>query len=289
MPTNPSTETVPEGRRGETVAVTVIEPSRGWRLLDLRELWDYRELLWVLAARDVQVRYKQTVLGAGWAILRPLSAMVIFTVVFGRLAKLPSDGYPYPVFVLAGLLPWNFFSNAVAAAGTSVVGSAHLISKVYFPRLIVPMASLGSPLVDLGVSVLVLLAMMLGYGLPLGPRLLAAPILVVAVAFTALGIGTLLSALSASYRDVHHLVPFLLQIWMYATPIVYPISLVPEPWRRWLYLNPMTGLTEGFRSVFLGKPLDGPAVALSVASSLLFFLAGILWFERLERRFADVI
>jgi lipopolysaccharide transport system permease protein len=215
--------------------------------------------------------------------------MLIFSIVFGRLAKMPSDGYPYPVFVLAGLLPWMFFASEVAAAGTSVVGSAHLISKVYFPRLVVPLAALGAPLVDLAVSTLVLLVMMAGYRVPLGARLLLAPLLVAGVAVAATGLGALLAALSASYRDVHHLVPFLLQLGMYVTPVVYPVSLVPERWRPWLYLNPMTGLTEGFRSVFLGKPLEGGLLTLSLVSAFALLALGVFWFERLVRRFADVV
>jgi lipopolysaccharide transport system permease protein len=278
-----------DARLDDAQAALVIEPTSRWRLLDLREIWEYRELLWVLAARDVRVRYKQTVLGAGWAILRPLLGMLVFSAVFGRLARMPSDGYPYPLFVFAGLLPWTFFSGAVGAAGTSIVGSANLISKVYFPRLLIPLSALGAPLVDLLVSALVLVAMIAGYGLPLGPRLLWAPLLVLGVALAATGLGVFLSALSASYRDVHHLVPFLMQLWLYATPVVYPMSLVPERWRAWLYLNPMTGLTEGFRAVFLAGEVDVALLGVSVLSSIFFLAIGVLWFERLERRFADVI
>ncbi len=269
--------------------LTVIEPSRGWRMLDLRELWAYRELLWVLAGRDVRVRYKQTLLGAGWAILRPLLTMLIFTVVFGRLAKMPSDGYPYAVWVYAALLPWTFFATAVGASGQSLVSSANLISKVYFPRLIVPLASIGAALVDLLVSTLVLFLLMAWYGVGWTANLLAAPVLLLAVIFTALGIGTLLSAMTVAYRDVVHLLPFLLQIWMYVTPVVYPASLVPERFRWAIYLNPMAGLSEGFRSAFLGRPFDLPALALSMAVSVLLFFAGVAYFERVERRFADVI
>jgi lipopolysaccharide transport system permease protein len=267
----------------------VIEPRRGWHMLDWRELWAYRELLWVLTARDVKVRYKQTVLGSAWAILRPLIAMGIFSVVFGRLAKMPSDGIPYPVWVYAGLLPWTFFSSSVSAAGGALVGSSNLVSKVYFPRLIIPLSSMGTGLVDLLVATMILLLMMVWYGVGWGPQLLAAPLMLLAVVFAALGVGTLLSALTVSYRDFSHLTPFLVQVWMYATPVVFPLSIVPERWRWLFYLNPMTGLVEGFRSAFLGRPFDLAALGISCVMSLLVFLAGVAWFERVERRFADII
>lgn len=269
--------------------VTVIEPPRGWRMLDWRELWAYRELLWVLTARDIKVRYKQSVLGAAWAVIRPFTAMVIFSVVFGQLAKLPSDGYPYPVFVYAALLPWTFFSNAIATSGQSLVGSSNLISKVYFPRLIIPLASAGAGLVDLLISTAILLLMMLWYGVGWSAHLLAAPLLLMAVVFASLGVGTLLSALTVSYRDFTHITPFLLQIWMYITPVVFPVSLVPERWQWLLYLNPMTGLVEGFRSAFLGKPFDVPGLLISFTVALATFALGVAYFERVERRFADII
>jgi lipopolysaccharide transport system permease protein len=269
--------------------VTVIEPPKGWRMLDLRELWAYRELLWVLAGRDVRVRYKQTVLGAAWAIIRPLTAMAIFSIVFGRLANMPSDGYPYPVFVYAGLLPWTFFAAAITASGQSLVGSSQLVSKVYFPRLIIPLAALGSALVDLLVSAVMLLLLMAWYGVGWSWQLLAAPLLLTAVAFTAIGVGTLLAALTVSYRDFTHLTPFLVQVWMYVTPVVFPVSLFPPQWRWVLYLNPMTGLVEGFRAAFLGKPFDLPGLAASMLITLIVVIAGVAYFERAEQRFADVI
>jgi lipopolysaccharide transport system permease protein len=269
--------------------VTVIEPPRGWRMLDWRELWAYRELLWVLVARDVRVRYKQTVLGAGWAVIRPLTAMLIFSIVFGHLARMPSDGYPYPVFVFAGLLPWTFFSTAISAAGQSLVGSAHLVSKVYFPRLIIPLASAGAALVDLVISTAILLLMLLWYGLPVSWHLLAAPLLLAAVAVAALGMGTLLSALTVTFRDFSHITPFLVQVWMYVTPVVFPVSLVPAQWQWLLYANPMTGLTEAFRWAFLGKPMDMVGLGLSLAVGASLLLIGVAYFERAERKFADVI
>ena len=269
--------------------VTVIEPKSGWRMLDWRELWAYRELLWVLTARDVKVRYKQTVLGAGWAIIRPLLTMVIFSLVFGQFAKMPSDGYPYPIFVYAALLPWTFFTAAIGSSGQSLVGSAPLVSKVYFPRLIIPLSSVGGGLVDLLISTVILLLMMLWYGVGWSGHLLAAPMLLLGVVFIALGTGTLLSALTVAYRDFSHLTPFLLQIWMYVTPVIFPVALVPERWRWLLYLNPMTGLIEGFRSAFLGKPFDFVGLSLSFLTAVVVFLIGIAYFEKVERRFADII
>ena len=269
--------------------VTLIEPAKGWRMLDWRELWAYRELLWVLTARDIKVRYKQTVLGAGWAILRPFITMVIFSVVFGQLAKMPSDGYPYPVFVYAALLPWTFFAAAIGTSGGSLVGSSHLVSKVYFPRLIIPLSSVGAGLVDLLISTGILLLMMLYYGVGWSWNLLAAPLLLLFVIFTALGVGTLLSALTVAYRDFTHLTPFMVQIWLYITPVIFPVSLVPERWQWLLYINPMTGLVEGFRSAFLGKPFDLAGLGISFVIALAVFLIGVAYFEKVERRFADII
>jgi lipopolysaccharide transport system permease protein len=269
--------------------VTVIEPTKGWRSLDLKELLAYRELLFVLTARDVKVRYKQTVLGFLWAIIQPVMLMVVFSIFFGRLAKMPSDGIPYPIFVYAALLPWTFFANAVSASGNSLVGSANLVSKVYFPRLIIPLSSIGAGLVDFAISAGVLLLLMVWYGVGWSLNLLAAPLLVAGVVFVALGVGTFLSALTVSYRDFRYVIPFMIQFWMFATPVVYPASLVPEGWRWLLYLNPMAGLVEGFRSAFLGRPFDIPALALSLGVALAIFLVGVAYFEKAERRFADII
>ncbi|WP_395686611.1 ABC transporter permease [Caenimonas koreensis] len=269
--------------------ITVIEPPSGWKMLNWRELWAYRELLWVLTARDVKVRYKQTALGVGWAVLRPFLTMVIFSVVFGQLAKLPSDGFPYPVFVYAGLLPWTFFAAAIGASGQSVVGSSHLVSKVYFPRLIIPLASVGAGLMDLLISTCIFLAMMAWYSVPLTWNLLAAPLLLFAVVFAALGIGTLLSALTVAYRDFTHVTPFLVQVWMYITPVIFPLSLVPEQWRWVMYANPITGIVEGFRWAFLGKPLDPMGLAISLGASVAVFVVGVAYFQKVERQFADVI
>jgi lipopolysaccharide transport system permease protein len=269
--------------------VTVIEPPTGWRLLNWREMWGYRELLWVLATRDVKVRYKQTVLGAAWAILRPLLTMAIFTVIFGRLAKVPSDGYPYSIFVYTALLPWTFFASAVSASGQSLVGSAPLVSKVYFPRLFIPLSSAGSGLADLLVSTAILLLMMLWYRVGWTPRLAATIPLLALLIVVSLAVGTLLSAVTVAYRDFTHITPFLVQIWMYATPVVFPLSLVPARWRWVMYVNPMTGVIEGFRSAFLGRPFDGVALGWSSVEAIVLLAMGASYFGRVERRFADII
>jgi len=269
--------------------LTIIEPSRGWRALNFKELWAYRELFYVLVQRDIKVRYKQTVLGVVWAVLQPLLTMAIFTVVFGGLAKIPSDGYPYAIFVFAALLPWTFFANAVSASSISLVNSANMVSKVYFPRIIIPLSSIGGGLVDLMISMLVLFGLMFWYGVGWSANLLLAPVLLLAVIFTALGVGTLLSALTVAYRDFRFVVPFMVQIWMYATPVVYPASLVPEKWQWVMFLNPMAGIIEAFRSAFLDRPFDLGAIAISFSVAVLFFIWGIAYFERVERRFADII
>lgn len=258
-------------------------------MLDWRELWLYRELLWVLTTRDIRVRYKQTVLGTAWAVIRPVLTMLVFTVIFGRFAKMPSEGYPYPIFIYAALLPWMFFSTSIMTSAQSVVGSGALISKVYFPRLIIPLSSIGSGLVDLLVSTAILLLMMLWYGIGWSVNLIAAVPLLLAVIFIALGFGTLLAALTVAYRDVSHITPFLVQIWMYVTPVVFPVSVVPERWRWLLYLNPMTGLVEGFRSAFLGKPFAFRELGLSFVMAVVIFVIGVAYFEKVERRFADII
>ena len=269
--------------------LTIIEPSHGWRTLDLKELWAYRELLYVLTARDVKVRYKQTVLGLAWAIIQPVMMMVVFSIFFGRLAQMPSDGLPYPIFVYAALLPWTFFANAVTASGSSVVSSANLVSKVYFPRLIIPLASVGAGLVDFAISACLLLLLMVWYGVGWTPNLVLVPLLVVGVMFTALGVGTLLSALTVAYRDFRYAVPFMIQLWLFATPVVYPASLVPAEWRWLLYLNPMAGIVDGFRSAFLGTPFDFTAIAISLGVAVLLFFIGVAYFEKVERRFADIV
>jgi homopolymeric O-antigen transport system permease protein len=269
--------------------VTVIEPVRGWRSLDVRELWAYRELFWVLTVRDVKVRYKQTVLGAAWAIIPPIMTMVVFSIIFGGFAEMPSDGLPYPVFVYAGLLPWSFFASCLTRSGSSVVGSAHLISKVYFPRVIIPLSSAGAGIVDLAISTGVMLLIMLYFGVGWSLNLLAAPLLLVLVVLMALGVGIFVSALNVAYRDLSFLTPFVVQLWMFATPVIYPASLVPEKWHWVLQLNPMAGVIEGFRSAFLGKPFDWAVIGLSLLIGIVLFIFGLLYFEKVERRFADII
>ena len=268
---------------------TLITPQRGWHLPDFREIWAYRELLWVLALRDIRVRYKQAVLGAAWAVIRPLMQMLIFTVLFGKLAKIPSDGAPYPVFVFAGLLPWTFFANTVSASAHSLVASSNLVSKVYFPRLIVPAASMGSALLDFFVSLVLLLALLLWYGLSWSPAMLLAPLLIFGMMVLALGLGTFLAALSVTYRDVAQVVPFAIQLWMFATPVIYPISFIPDQWRWVLLANPMTGYTEAFRACILGQPVDWSMLGVSVAISMVLLGLGVAYFQRVEQRFADVI
>lgn len=280
------TDSEPPAASARTV---VIEPAGRWNAVDFGEIWRFRELLFTLVARDITVRYRQTLLGAAWVLVRPLLGVAIFTVVFGRLVKVPSDGYPYPVFVLAALVPWSFFASAVAACGNSLVGSAGLVSKVYFPRLIVPLASVGSALVDLLVSTAFLALLLPAFGIPPTARLALFPLLLVPSILLALGVGTFFSALIVSYRDFGGLMGFLLQLWMYVTPVVYPASLVPADWRWLLSFNPVAAQVEGFRSAFLGKPFDLPALAVSAAVSAFLFLASGLYFSRVERRFADVI
>lgn len=269
--------------------VTVIEPPRAWHKLDLAELWAYRELLWVLIAKDVRVRYKQTIIGAAWALLRPLTMMGLFTLIFGYFAKMPSDGQPYAVFAYTGLVPWMFFSTAVLSASGSLVGSAHLVSKVYFPRLIIPLASVGAGLVDLLVASAMVLPLVSIMGQGVRWQWALAPLVLIAVVVLALGVGTLLCALTVSYRDFTHLTPFALQVGMYATPVVYPLSAVPDQWKWVFYANPMTGFVEALRWCFLGTPLDGLALGVSALVALLMLAWGVLYFDRVERRFADVI
>ena len=267
----------------------VIEPSRGWQAFDIKSLWEYRELLGVLILRDIKVRYSQTVLGAAWVFLQAVATTGMFTLVFGTLVKIPSEGYPYAVYVFSALLPWTFFANAVNASGNSLVNSSGLIGKVYFPRLVIPLASVGAGLIDFCISTVLLLLLLLVLGTGWSASLLAAPFLLGAVATAALGVGILLSALVVSYRDFRHVIPILLQVWMFATPVVYPATLVPERWRWVLHLNPLSGLIGGFRSAFLGSPFDLPALAVSCAWAVLLFLLGVAYFVKAERRFADII
>lgn len=267
----------------------VIRPSRSWVALDLRELWAYRELLFFLTWRDVKVRYKQAVLGAAWAIIQPLLTMVIFTIFFGKLAKVPSDGVPYPIFAYAALLPWMFFANAVTSSGNSLVGNANLITKVYFPRLIVPAAAVGAGLVDFVLAFTVFVGLFFYYGVGLTWRLAFFPLLVVVTALLALGVGLWTSAMNVKYRDVRYALPFAIQLWMFASPIIYPSSLIPERWRWVLAINPMTGIIESYRASLLGRPTPWGALAYSVTVTILVLLGASYYFRRMERQFADIV
>lgn len=271
-------------------ALTVITPHRGWSSLGLRELWEYRELLYFLTWRDVKVRYKQTALGASWAIIQPLSTMVVFSLFFGKLASVPSDGVPYPLFSFAALVPWTFFSNGLTQSANSVVGSQDLISKIYFPRLAIPAATVLAGLVDFLLALLVLAGLMAYYGVVPGPRVLWLAPLVVLALLTSLGVGLWLAALNVQYRDVRYVVPFLTQLWLFATPVAYPSSLLAEPWRTLYGINPMVGVVEGFRWALLGSgPSPGPMMLVSTLAALLVLLGGALYFRRMERTFADII
>ncbi|HWN43269.1 MAG TPA: ABC transporter permease [Thermoanaerobaculia bacterium] len=270
--------------------VTRIRPSRGWVALGLRELWEYRELLWFLVWRDIKVRYKQTALGASWAILQPIATMVVFSLFFGRLAGIPSDGLPYPIFSFAALVPWTFFSQGLGQSANSLVGSQNLITKVYFPRLAIPIATVLAGLVDFALAFLVLIVMMLAYGIVPGPEVLALPPLLLLALVTALGAGLWLSALNVQFRDVRYVVPFLTQLWLFLTPIAYPSSLLEEPWRTVYGLNPMAGVVEGFRWALLGTPEPpGPMLAASVLAAFALLASGAFYFRRMEKTFADVV
>jgi lipopolysaccharide transport system permease protein len=269
--------------------VRVIKSSRPFSLR-LGELWQYRELLYFLVWRDVKVRYKQTVLGAAWAVIQPVTAMIIFSIIFGRFAKIPSNGLPYPVFVYAGLLAWLYFQQSLTQSSASIVGNAQLVTKVYFPRLVIPLASVASPVVDFGIALTVLLALMAWYGIVPGIELLAAPAFLALALLVAFGIGLWLSALNVRYRDVPYALPFIAQVWLFATPVIYPTSLLPADWRWLLSLNPMTGVIEGFRWSLLGTGKPSVVVVLvSLGSGLALLASGFAYFRTSERQFADVI
>lgn len=272
------------------VPTIVIRPSKGWVPLRLGQLWEYRELLYFLVWRDVKVRYKQTALGAAWAIIQPFFTMVVFSIFFGRLAGIPSDGVPYPIFAYCALLPWQLFAHALTESSNSLVGNQNLITKVYFPRLVIPLAALLAGLVDFGIAFLVLLAMMAYYGIVPTAAALTLPLLVLFAVATALAVGLWLSALNVQYRDVRYTIPFLTQFWLFVTPVAYPASLVPEPWRVLLGLNPMAGVVEGFRWALLGTgPAPGALLAVSLVVVGALLVGGLYYFRRMERTFADVV
>lgn len=267
----------------------VIEPRKSWFSFKGHELWQYRELLRFLTVRDIKVRYKQTVLGGLWAILQPFMSMLIFTIFFGKLAKIPSDNLPYPIFVYAALLPWQFFSNGISNAGNSLVANSNLISKVYFPRIIIPAASLGAGLLDLVIASFILLIMMFYYGIFPGLSILLLPLLLFGVIIATLGVGMFLSALNVAYRDFRYVIPFLVQFWLFATPVIYPVSIVPQQWRWLINLNPMAGLITAFRSAILGESIPWADLSISCSVGIFLFIIGLISFSRMERRFADVI
>jgi lipopolysaccharide transport system permease protein len=270
---------------------TVIEPPHGWQLVNVAELWRYRELLGFLIWRDVKVRYKQTLLGAAWAILQPAMMMVVFTVFFSRLAKVPAGDMPYPLFVFAGLLPWTFFSTSIANAANSVVGSERLITKIYFPRLSIPFASVGAAVVDFCMATGLLLVLMLWYGHLPGPSLLLAPVLMLIIGLAATGVGTLLAALNVAYRDFRYVVPFLVQLWMFATPSIYMNANANGKGQLdWVLLvNPLSPLIQSFRAAVLGGPIPWNSLALATVLSLAMFVAGCLYFRKVEDSFSDII
>jgi len=274
----------------EAVPVTVIRPSRGWIPVNLRELWQYRELLYFLTWRDIKVRYKQTVLGAAWAIIQPFFTMVVFSLFFGRLAGVPSDEIPYPIFSYAALVPWTFFANGLSQASTSLVASSNLIQRVYFPRLVIPISAVLSGGVDFILAFVVLLGMMLFYGTLPTAAVVWLPLLLLLALTTALGVGLWLTALNVQFRDVRYVVPFMIQAWMFATPIAYPSSLLEEPWRTLYGINPMAGVVEGFRWALLGaETAPGPTIFVSALVAAGLLVSGLFYFRRMERTFADVV
>ena len=268
----------------------LIEPGRGWAPLKLRDLWEYRDLLYFLTWRDIKVRYKQTALGAAWAIIQPLFTMLVFSLFFGGLAKVPSDGIPYSIFAYAALVPWIFFANGLSQSSNSLVGSAQLITKIYFPRLVIPISTVISGVVDFALAFLVLLVMMLYYGVVPTVNALWLPFFLLLALVASLGVGLWLSALNVEYRDVRYVVPFITQFWMFVTPIAYPSSLLSEPWRTLYGLNPMAGVVEGFRWALLGANTGpGPMIAVSSAASLMILISGAFYFKWMERNLADVV
>jgi lipopolysaccharide transport system permease protein len=287
----PLTATAADGLRpsGSGQIVSIGPPTR-WPAVNARELWQYRGLFFFLVWRDIKSRYSQTVLGAGWAVLQPVLAMIVFTTIFGRFARIPSDGVPYEVFSLAALVPWTYFATALTSSSQSLVMNSALVTKVYFPRLVIPSAAVLSCLVDFTIAFMVLLLVMLYYQFVPPPlAVLLIPGLVAIVTITAIGVGCWLSALNIQYRDVRHLTPFLLQIWMYGSPIVYPLSMVPEQYRAVYALNPMAGAIAAFRAVLLGRnPVPWSLLGISLASAILIFVSGALYFRYTERVFADV-
>lgn len=268
---------------------TLIQANPQWLFVNLTELWAYRELVWVMIVRDLKVRYKQTVMGVTWAVIQPLTMIAIFTLIFGKLAKIPSDGYPYPIFVFSGLLAWNFFSASINTSGVSLISASNLVSKVYFPRIIIPISSIGVSLVDFLISSILLLIMMLLYSQNITFKILLLPLFLVGLMILSIGFGSWLASITVVYRDFRYVIAYLIQIWMYLTPVLYPVSFVPEKWRWLLYLNPMQGWINGIRSSFLGQEIDVIGVLVSLVLSIAIFALGMFYFEKTQRRFADII
>jgi homopolymeric O-antigen transport system permease protein len=267
----------------------VIEARKSGVNFNLRDWWVYRELLYFLIWRDVKVRYKQTVLGAAWAIIQPLLTMIIFTIIFGKVAKIDSNGIPYPLFAYAALLPWTFFANAITTSGNSIVGNAHLITKVYFPRRIIPVAAVCAGLVDLAVAFPMLVAMMFYYHTGLTVNILILPLLVLLTTLLAIAVGTWLSAINVKYRDVKFTIPFLVQIWMYLSPVAYPSSVVPAKWRLLYSINPFVGLIDAYRAALFGRAFDWRGIAISAGLTLVFLIFAFNQFRKMEKRFADIV
>jgi lipopolysaccharide transport system permease protein len=274
----------------EQAPIIVLEPSKGWVSLQLDQLWEYRELIYFLTWRDIKVRYKQTALGATWAILQPLLTMLIFSLFFGRLAKMPSDGIPYPLFSMAGLVPWTFFAFGLSQSSNSLVTSSNMIKKIYFPRLIIPISTVFSGVIDFALAFVLLLGMLLWNGIHLTANVVFLPLFLLLAVTSSLAVGLWLSALNVRYRDVRYAVPFVVQFWMYATPIAYPSSLLPEPWKTLFGLNPMAGVVEGFRWCLLGvNTQPGPMLWVSAGVAVMLLFSGAFYFRRMEKTFADIV
>jgi len=269
----------------------VIRPSKGWIRLNLRDLWTYRELIFFLTWRDIKVRYKQAALGVAWAIIQPLMSMVVFSIIFGQLAGLETEnGIPYPLFAYAALLPWDLFAGALQKSGTSLVGNANLITKIYFPRLVIPFSSVVSGLVDFAIAFVVLMGLMIYYQMPFTLNLLWLPLLILLAMATALAVGLWLSALNVQYRDIQHMIPFMVMIWMYASPVAYSATIIPEgPWRIVYALNPIAGVVQGFRWALLGTTPPDISLLVSSAVVLVLLVSGLFFFRRMERTFADIV
>ncbi|HVO26546.1 MAG TPA: ABC transporter permease [Candidatus Margulisiibacteriota bacterium] len=279
----------PRSEDGTVLQPLIIEPPRGWKPVSFSELWEYRELLYFLIWRDIKVRYKQTVLGGAWAILQPILTMAVFTLLFGRLAKMPSDGVPYPIFSYAALVPWTFFSNGLSKTTTCLVESGSILSKVYFPRLLIPLAKVLSGLVDFAMAFVVLVVMMLCYGMLPTLRTLWLPLFLLLAVVALLAVGLWFSVLNLRYRDIGQAIPFVMQFWLFVTPIAYPSSVLAQPWRTLYGLNPMTSVVEGFRWALLGSgAVELPVLAASVSVALLTLASGVFYFRRVEWAFADI-